>query len=77
VDFAGSQRASVAGVTQVLESIGLGGHEGVAVGDYVGDPDPAGWAGHADHLADHGGRIGDLVQGKPADNQIELVIDPG
>ena len=75
-DFGEGQRAVVTGVTEAFKPVCLGSCDTVAGGDHVGDPDPARWPGDAEHLADHSGRIGDLMQRQPADHQIELPRRP-
>jgi hypothetical protein len=75
-DFGEGERAVVTAVTEAFKPVCLGGYDRVVGGDHVGDPDPARWPGDAGHLADHSGRVGDLMQRQPADHQIELLPGP-
>src|SRR5262249_47729627 len=75
-DFREGKRAVVTGVTEAFEPVCLGRYDRVVGRDHVGDPYPAGWPGDAEHLADHGGRIRDLMQREPADHEIELLEGP-
>ena len=74
--FGEGERAVMTGVAKAFEPVCLGRYDRVVGGDHVGDPDPARWPGDAEHLADHSGRIGDLMQRQPADHQIELPPGP-
>ena len=76
-DFGEGEGAVVTGVAESFEPVCLGSYDTVVVGDHVGDPDPARWPGGAEHLADHSGWIGNLMQRQPADHQIELLRGPG
>ena len=76
-DFGKGERAVVTGVAEAFEPVCLGGYDRVVGGNHVGDPDPARRPGDTEHLADHSGRIGDLMQRQPADHQIEFLRRPG
>lgn len=75
-DFRNRECAVVTGVTEAFESVCLSGHDRIVVGDHVGNSDSARWPRDADHLADHTGRVRDLMQRQSADHQIEMTRGP-